>query len=73
MEGRGSGGGIDMLARSEWMSDVPASAYRPFLLDAELELEAEDKLCELVRTLSFGIEGGRNLSRSGSRLLGRGK
>ena len=68
---------MEILARSEWMSEVPGSAYRPFLLDAELELEAEERLCELVRVLNFGREGGGNLSwsrsRSGSGLFGRGK
>jgi hypothetical protein len=39
-----TGGGIEMLALSEWVSDVPGSAYRPFLLDVELALEAEDRL-----------------------------
>jgi hypothetical protein len=47
------------------MSVVPGSAYRPFRLD-DAELEAEERLCELVRVFSFG-RGGR------SGLLGRGK
>lgn len=38
------GGGIDMLARSEWVSVVPGSAYRPFRDDDEFALDAEDRL-----------------------------
>lgn len=73
MEGRGSGGGIEMLALSQWISVVPGSAYRPFLLDVEIELEADERLCGLVRVLSFGGVRVRDLSRSGSGLFGRGK
>lgn len=47
-----------MLARSEWVSVVPGSAYRPFLLDVELALEAEDKLWEAVRVFVLGIVTG---------------
>lgn len=70
MEGLGEGDGIEMLARSEWMSLVPGSAYGPFLLDAELEREAEDRLWEAVRVLSLGNGGGSFRTRPGS---GRGK
>ena len=42
--GRAEGGGIEMLARSEWASVVPGSAYRPFRLDTDLILEAEDSV-----------------------------
>jgi hypothetical protein len=42
--GRAGGGGMEMLARSECASVVPGSAYRPFLLDTDLILEAEDSV-----------------------------
>lgn len=42
--GRVEGGGIEMLARSEVLSVVPGSAYRPFLLEIELALDAEERL-----------------------------
>lgn len=35
---------MEMLALSEFVSDVPGSAYRPFLLVDETTLEAEDRL-----------------------------
>ena len=73
IEGRRSGGGIEMLARPEWISCVLDSAVRAFLLDAELALEADESVCELL--LDFTFEGGvgRDLSRSGSGLFGRRK
>jgi hypothetical protein len=72
MEGLGERDGIEILARSEWISLVPGSAYRPFLLDAELEREAEDRLWEAARVLSLGNGGGSFRTRLGS-ALGRGK
>ena len=47
-----------MLALSEWVSVVPGSAYRPFLLAAEMTLEAEDKLYEVARVSGLGIVTG---------------
>ena len=52
--GGAEGGGIDMLALSEWVSVVPGSAYRPFLLDAELMLEADERVWEFARVLGLG-------------------
>lgn len=54
-----------MLARSECVSVVPGSAYRPFLLDTEVELDAEDKVWEGVRVLIVGRVGDSDLGRSG--------
>lgn len=54
---RGSGlegGGIYILALSELASVVPGSAYRPFLLENEVMLEADDRLCEFFR--AFDLE-----------------
>ena len=50
-----TGGGMEMLARSEFASVAPGSTCRPFLLEDELTLEAEDRLCEFLRGLSFGV------------------
>ena len=44
-----------MLAFADSMFDVPGSAYRPFRLDVELGLEADESVCELVRFLTLGI------------------
>lgn len=43
--GRAKGGGIEMLARSEWVVVVPGSACRPFLVEcAEWKLAAEERV-----------------------------
>lgn len=36
--------GMETLVRSAVVSVVPGSAYRPFLLDSEVALDAEDKV-----------------------------
>lgn len=38
-------GGIEMLAGSESVSVMPGSAYRPFLVEIEEELDADERLC----------------------------
>ena len=45
------------MARSIVVSVVPGSACRPFLLDKEVALEAEDSVCEWepVRFLGGGL------------------
>jgi hypothetical protein len=54
-----------MEARSACISVVPGSAYRPFLLEVETELDAEERECELVRLLSRGMRKALSVSRFG--------
>ena len=53
--GRDDEGGMETLVRSAVVSVVPGSAYRPFLLDNEVALDAEDKVWELFRDFSLGV------------------
>jgi hypothetical protein len=45
-----------MLASLEWISDVPGSAYRPFLLGTAWKLEADERICDVVLVLGLGAE-----------------
>jgi hypothetical protein len=52
------GGGIEMLARSAFASDVPGSACRPFLLILEGSVDAKESLWEAVRVFNgSGVAG----------------
>jgi hypothetical protein len=49
------GGGIEMLAGSESVSVMLGSAYRPFLVEIEEELDADDRLCRAeLRVFNLG-------------------
>ncbi len=44
-----------MLARSEWVSVVPGSAYRPFLVVGGMRPAAEESVWEAVRAFNLAL------------------